>query len=47
MLASTGDGVRWSTWCLVEEIPGERWGIGGEPVALDDVRALAREAEPG
>jgi 4-oxalocrotonate tautomerase len=42
-LASTGESMRRTTWCLVDEIPGGRWGIGGETIALDDVRALARE----
>jgi 4-oxalocrotonate tautomerase len=47
LLASAGESMRRTTWCMVEEIPGERWGIGGEPLALDDVRAIAREEEPG
>jgi len=47
VLATAGEGMRRATWCLVEEYPGDRWAIGGEPVSLDDVRALAREAGPG
>jgi phenylpyruvate tautomerase PptA (4-oxalocrotonate tautomerase family) len=37
--------MRRTTWCVVEEIPGECWGVGGETVTLDDLRALARDAE--
>jgi 4-oxalocrotonate tautomerase family enzyme len=47
VLGSAGESMRRATWCLLEEIPGERWAIGGEPVSLDDVRALAREQETG
>jgi 4-oxalocrotonate tautomerase len=47
LLTSAGEGMRRATWCLVEEIPGELWGVGGETVSLDDMRALAREEDPG
>ena len=47
VLASAGESMRARTWCLVEEIPGESWAVGGETVSLDDMRALAREQEPG
>jgi len=46
LLACTGQSMRHATWCLVEEVPGESWGVGGETVAIDDVRALARASEP-
>jgi 4-oxalocrotonate tautomerase len=45
LLGAAGEDMRQATWCVLEEIPGDRWGIGGETVALDDVRALARAAE--
>ena len=45
VVAGAGESMRHATWCVVEEIPGEAWGIAGETVALDDVRALARGAE--
>ena len=47
LLASAGESMRRTTWCLIEELPGAAWGIGGETLALDDVRALARDAESG
>jgi 4-oxalocrotonate tautomerase len=45
VLASAGESMRRTTWCLVEEVPGDRWGIGGQTIELDDVRALARDGE--
>ena len=45
VVASAGESMRRETWCLIEEIPEDDWGIGGQTVALDDVRALARDGE--
>jgi 4-oxalocrotonate tautomerase len=45
LVASAGENLRDAVWCVVEETPGDGWGIGGETLALDDVRALARGAE--
>jgi len=28
------------TWCVIQEIPAESWGIGGAPMSLDLLRAL-------
>ena len=42
LVAAAGENMRGATWCVVEEIPGCGWGVGGETVELDDVRAMAR-----
>jgi 4-oxalocrotonate tautomerase len=42
MVEIEGENMRQATWCLVEEIASGEWGIGGQPVTADDVRALAR-----
>jgi 4-oxalocrotonate tautomerase family enzyme len=47
LLTTAGESARHATWCVVEETPAGRWGIGGETLALDDVRAMARDAEGG
>jgi 4-oxalocrotonate tautomerase len=41
MIAIAGEGMRGVTWCLVEEVPSGEWGIGGQTLTTDDVRALA------
>jgi 4-oxalocrotonate tautomerase len=43
-----GEGMRRITWCTVEEIGSSEWGIGGQPLCADDLRALASDAsDPG
>jgi 4-oxalocrotonate tautomerase len=37
-----GEGMRQLTWCVVEEVPSGEWGIGGQSITADDVRAIAR-----
>jgi 4-oxalocrotonate tautomerase len=34
--------MRSVTWCLVEEVASGEWGIGGQGLTADDVKALAR-----
>lgn len=41
-----GESMRPATWCVVEETSAEEWAVGGETASLDDIRALARAAEP-
>ena len=45
MVAVEGEGMRRLTWCVVEEVASGAWGIGGETVTSDDVKAMARSAE--
>ena len=47
LVATAGEHMRRDTWCLLEEIPEREWGVGGETVALDDVRAMARGTDGG
>lgn len=42
MVAVQGEGMRQLTWCVVEEVPSGAWGIGGQAITADDVRAIAR-----
>jgi 4-oxalocrotonate tautomerase len=42
MVEVEGESMRRLTWCVIEEIPSGDWGIGGEALTADDVRALAR-----
>ena len=36
-----GEGLRPVTWVVIEEVRGGDWGIGGKPLAAEDVRAMA------
>ena len=42
-----GEGMRQLTWCVVEEVPSGEWGIGGQSITADDVRAIARAWDGG
>lgn len=42
MVAIEGENMRQVTWCVVEEVAGGDWGIGGQTPTADDVKALAR-----
>jgi 4-oxalocrotonate tautomerase len=42
MVAIEGEELRSVTWCLVEEVASGEWGIGGQGLTADDVKALAR-----
>jgi 4-oxalocrotonate tautomerase len=28
------------TWCLIEEVPPAQWGLGGQPLSLETLKAL-------
>ena len=34
--------MRGVTWCVVEEVKSGDWGIGGDPLTTEAVRALAQ-----
>lgn len=36
-----GENMRQVTWCVVEEVKSGDWGIGGNALTVDQVRALA------
>jgi len=42
MVEIQGENLRRLTWCVLEEVASREWGIGGQVVAVDDIRALAR-----
>ncbi len=41
MVEIEGENMRPVTWCLVEEVRSGDWGIAGNPLSTDDVKALA------
>jgi 4-oxalocrotonate tautomerase len=41
MIEVAGESMRRVTWCIVEEGATAEWGIGGQTLTADDVRALA------
>jgi 4-oxalocrotonate tautomerase len=43
MITVEGENMRQVTWCVVEEVPSGDWGIGGQIVTADDLKALARD----
>jgi 4-oxalocrotonate tautomerase len=47
MLEIAGEGMRRITWCTVEEVASGAWGIGGQAITADDVRALASSDRDG
>jgi 4-oxalocrotonate tautomerase len=42
MVAIEGENMRRSVWCTVEEVASGDWGVGGQTLTADDLRALAR-----
>jgi 4-oxalocrotonate tautomerase len=46
MVDIEGEGMRRLIWCVIDEIPSGQWGVGGEILTVDEVRALAG-ATPG
>jgi len=28
------------TWCIIEEVPPAKWGLGGQPLSLETLKAL-------
>lgn len=41
MVRIEGENMRPVTWCVVEEVKSGSWGIAGNPLTSEDVRALA------
>ena len=44
MVSIEGENMRGVTWVVVEEVKSGDWGIGGNALSTDDVRALAAGA---
>jgi 4-oxalocrotonate tautomerase len=36
-----GEGMRPVTWVIIEDVPEGQWGVGGDPVSLDNLRQMA------
>ena len=41
MVSIEGENMRPVTWVVVEEVKSGDWGVGGNPLTCDDVKALA------
>jgi 4-oxalocrotonate tautomerase len=41
MVGIEGENMRAVTWCIVEEVKSGDWGIAGNPLKTEDVKALA------
>jgi 4-oxalocrotonate tautomerase len=41
MVAVEGENMRAVTWVLIEEVKSGEWGIGGNVLTTEDVKALA------
>lgn len=41
MVSIEGENMRSVTWVVIEEVKSGDWGIGGNPLTTEDVRALA------
>ena len=44
MVSIEGENMRGVTWVIVEEVHSGDWGIGGQPLSTEAVKALAAAA---
>ena len=44
MVAIEGENMRQITWCVIEEVRSGDWGIAGNAITIDRMRALATGA---
>ena len=42
MVEISGENMRQGIWCVIEEVADDEWGVGGQTLTTDDVKALAR-----
>jgi 4-oxalocrotonate tautomerase len=47
MVAIECENMRQAVWCVIEEVADGGWGIGGQALTADDVKALARATPIG
>ncbi len=47
VLSVEGEGLRSVTWVTIEDVPSGAWGVGGNPVTDDDLRARGRQGAAG
>jgi len=41
MVAIEGENMRKVTWVIIEDVKSGEWGIGGQPISTDAVKAIA------
>jgi 4-oxalocrotonate tautomerase len=41
MVSVEGENMRGVTWVVIEDVRSGEWGIGGNPLTTEDVKALA------
>jgi len=41
MVAIEGESMRKVTWVIIEDVKSGEWGIGGQPITTDAVKAIA------
>ena len=42
MVEIEGENMRQGIWCVIEEVADGEWGVGGQTLTADDIKALAR-----
>ncbi len=47
MVSIEGEQMRSVTWVVIEEVKSGDWGIGGNPLSTNDVKALAAGKSKG
>jgi 4-oxalocrotonate tautomerase len=47
MVSIEGENMRQVTWVVIEEVKSGDWGIGGNPLTTNDVKALAAGKSKG
>ena len=47
MVSIEGENMRPVTWVVIEEVKSGDWGIGGNPLTTNDVKALAAGMSKG
>jgi len=47
MVSIEGENMRTVTWVVIEEVKSGDWGIGGNPLTTNDVKALAAGKSKG
>ena len=47
MVSIEGENMRPVTWVVVEEVKSGEWGVGGNPLTTNDVKALAASKSKG
>jgi len=42
MVSFSGESLRQATWVVVQEVESGNWGVGGNALGLDDIRAIQK-----